>query len=457
MKKTNIFRKYSFDSYVFMALAAIELLMSFTFLGYIHIPPISVTFGYIPIIIAACLLDPWQSTAIGAVFGAASMYKACASYVMPTDRIFSPILSGSPIKSILLAVGARALFGLVTGLIFHVAKKQKHFRVWIAAATLLAPEIHALIVYISMILLFPETVNTYLSHAHLNISEIIVSFFCMALIEGLWTFYKSRMVSNFKNSIDSSCDIPYINTGKKNIFIAVFAAFIAIMMLSATFYFSYRGAFILRQHNINVSPVINSDLMHLQMQFMMAMLSLCILSLIALDMIYKYTSYQKFLGELDVITNVMGRRIFFNCCERAQTEFDPHAITYGWFLFIDADNFKTINDTLGHHTGDIVLKGIAASLKQIVGEYGIVGRIGGDEFAAMINAPLEKEILEKKLDRFLAEISGILPSPHKVSCSIGACRFRYPVQMTPLTAKTDDLLYAAKANGRACYVIGEYE
>lgn len=457
MKKTNIFRKYSFDSYIFTALVAIELLMSFTFLGYVHIPPISVTFAYIPIIVTACLLGPWQSTAMGAVFGAASMYKACASYVLPADGIFSPIHSGSPLKSILLAIGTRALFGLIIGLIFQVAKKQKHFRVWIAAATLIAPELHALIVYISMVLLFPETVNIYLSHTHLSIAEIIVSFFCVALIEGLWTFYKSRMVLSFKNNIDRSCDTPYINTGKKNIFIAVFAAFIAIMMLSATFYFSYRGAFILRQHNINVSPVINGDLTHLQMQFMIAMLSLCILSLVALDMMYNHTSYQRFLCELDVITNVMGRRIFFRCCERAQNDTDSHTAAYGWFLFIDADNFKEINDTLGHHVGDTVLKEIAASLKRIIGECGIVGRIGGDEFAAMINVPLEKDELEEKLNRFLAEISGILPPPNKVSCSIGACRFYYPTSMALLTEKTDDLLYAAKAKGRACYVIDDYE
>lgn len=48
--------KSSLDSYVFAILIAFELLMSFTFLGYVHIPPVSITFAYIPILIAACLL-----------------------------------------------------------------------------------------------------------------------------------------------------------------------------------------------------------------------------------------------------------------------------------------------------------------------------------------------------------------------------------------------------------------
>lgn len=58
----------SFDMYIFIILIAFELLMSFTFLGYIHIPPVSVTLAYIPILIAACLLGTVQSTVVGCGF-----------------------------------------------------------------------------------------------------------------------------------------------------------------------------------------------------------------------------------------------------------------------------------------------------------------------------------------------------------------------------------------------------
>ena len=74
-----------FERYTFGILIAIELLMSFTFLGYIHIPPISITIAYLPIVVAGCLYGPGQSAAAGFVFGIASMYKASSSYVMP-DR-----------------------------------------------------------------------------------------------------------------------------------------------------------------------------------------------------------------------------------------------------------------------------------------------------------------------------------------------------------------------------------
>ena len=83
--------------------------MSFTFLGYVHIPPISVTFAYIPILFAALLLGTWQSAAIGAVFGLASMYKSTAYYVLPADMLFSPFMSGNPVRSFVLSVGTRTL------------------------------------------------------------------------------------------------------------------------------------------------------------------------------------------------------------------------------------------------------------------------------------------------------------------------------------------------------------
>ena len=69
------------NKYVFWALIAIELFMSFSFLGYIHIEPISLMFVYIPVLMAGCMLGPKEAAAVGAVFGLASMWKASAFYV----------------------------------------------------------------------------------------------------------------------------------------------------------------------------------------------------------------------------------------------------------------------------------------------------------------------------------------------------------------------------------------
>ena len=89
-------RRYVLDWYVLMALIALELLMSFSFLGYFHIAPISITIAFLPVMLAGALLGPLESTVVGLVFGLASMWKASASYVLPADQLFSPVLSGHP-------------------------------------------------------------------------------------------------------------------------------------------------------------------------------------------------------------------------------------------------------------------------------------------------------------------------------------------------------------------------
>ncbi len=62
MKKSS-----SLNIYIMLILAALEILISFTFLGYFHIPPISITFAYIPVVMAAYLLGPVGAAVIGAV------------------------------------------------------------------------------------------------------------------------------------------------------------------------------------------------------------------------------------------------------------------------------------------------------------------------------------------------------------------------------------------------------
>lgn len=92
--------------YAFWILLSVELLLSFSFFGYFHIEPISVTIAYIPVLLAGALIGPLESVAVGALFGLASMWKASANYVMPADQLFSPFYSGEPLGSFMLSVGS---------------------------------------------------------------------------------------------------------------------------------------------------------------------------------------------------------------------------------------------------------------------------------------------------------------------------------------------------------------
>ena len=111
--------------YLLGILVAVELLMSFSFLGYFHVEPISITIAYIPGLFAGALMGPLDAAILGTVFGLASMWKASASYIMAFDKLFSPVMSGYPIKSLFLSVGSRALFGLLVGILYFVARKTK--------------------------------------------------------------------------------------------------------------------------------------------------------------------------------------------------------------------------------------------------------------------------------------------------------------------------------------------
>ncbi|HJB17113.1 MAG TPA: ECF transporter S component [Candidatus Blautia excrementipullorum] len=130
------------DKYIFCALIAIELFMSFSFLGYIHIAPISLTFAYIPVLIAGCIFGPKEGFFVGAVFGLASMWKASAFYVGEGDAIFSPAMSGKPVESILLSVGARALFGFLVGLMYDFARKSRYPKTGIVLVSTIGRSVH---------------------------------------------------------------------------------------------------------------------------------------------------------------------------------------------------------------------------------------------------------------------------------------------------------------------------
>lgn len=439
-------------NYAFILLIAIEFLMSFTFLDYIHIPPISITIAYIPILIAGCFLGIGQSTFLGFLFGVASMYKATAYYVMASDQIFSPFMSSSPATSLLLSVGTRTIFGLLVGLAFLLVKRLfSNKRLGIAIVSILSPTVHAAIVYAVMGLFFPQQNLGSSSNFILALSNILPTLLCFLLLQFLWSLYKLPLVRNFCSYVNH----PTKNLrGKNPLYIAwgIFILFTLSAAIASSYYFANRMSYMLTAHGVTLTSEINHDLLHQQYQFMIAAFSINFIMAISLMIIYKYLSYKEYLSEMDGLTGVMGRKMFFDICESITAQTPP---TQCCFIFIDVDYFKQINDTFGHVTGDDVLTNIAQKLLREFKEYGKIGRLGGDEFSIMIDHPIRKQELIRKFDIFEKEISGLLSDSHKVSCSIGAYYFDTPQNFQTIYANADKMLYKAKERGRACWVINE--
>lgn len=430
--------------YAFILLMAIEFLMSFTFLGYIHIPPISITFAYIPILVAGCFLGIGQATFLGLLFGLASMYKATAFYVLSSDRMFSPFLSGSPAASLFLSVGTRTLFGLLVGLAFFLVRRFFPYkRLGIGIISFLAPTVHAAMVYTAMALLFPRQNSGGTSTFMLDLSNVFATLLCVVLLQVLWVLYRLPIVRNFCSHVNQ----PTENLrGRNPLYIAwgIFILFTICAAIASSCYFANRMSYMLTAHGVTLTSEINHDLLHLQYQFMIAAFSLNFIMAISLMIIYKYLSYKTFLSELDGLTNVMGKKIV------SQT-----SSSQSCFIFIDVDYFKNINDTFGHTAGDKVLKQIAQRLLHNFKNYGKIGRLGGDEFAIILDQAPSKQELAQKFSTFEEEISDLLSASHKVSCSIGAYYFDTPQDFQTIYAIADKMLYEAKERGRACWVINE--
>jgi diguanylate cyclase (GGDEF)-like protein/PAS domain S-box-containing protein len=120
--------------------------------------------------------------------------------------------------------------------------------------------------------------------------------------------------------------------------------------------------------------------------------------------------------------------------------------------FVDLDRFKFINDSLGHHVGDELLKAVAARLKACVRDCDTVARLGGDEFVLLINGHTGAEYVRQLMDRMLTSVAQpwlIEQGEFLVSCSIGVAL--HPddgAEALTLLKHADSAMYRAKDSGR---------
>lgn len=116
-------------------------------------------------------------------------------------------------------------------------------------------------------------------------------------------------------------------------------------------------------------------------------------------------------------------------------------------LYVDVDNLKSVNDTLGHAAGDRLLTATANVLRSACGESAIVGRIGGDEFAVLVRHSHAEDhtLLRKLIKNAIAECNAAGHIP-PLSMSIGVAEFDHlrPVSILALLERADRAMYAEK-------------
>jgi diguanylate cyclase (GGDEF)-like protein len=149
----------------------------------------------------------------------------------------------------------------------------------------------------------------------------------------------------------------------------------------------------------------------------------------------------------DPLTNVLNARAF---AERLSQELDrnrryPRPLS---LMYMDLDNFKIINDTHGHQTGDGVLRLVADATRSSVRHADVVGRLGGDEVAVLM-PETDAQLADAAAKRLIVSLRNVFKGTPNVTASIGV------VSCTATDASTDDLLrradqamYDAKKSGK---------
>ena len=162
------------------------------------------------------------------------------------------------------------------------------------------------------------------------------------------------------------------------------------------------------------------------------------------------------LAFYDPLTDLPNRRLLLDRLRQAMA-YGVRSANHGALLFIDLDNFKTLNDTLGHDTGDLLLRQVAQRLSSCVREGDTVARLGGDEFVVMLqdlsNDPLEAaslaEVVSEKLLAVCSQPYQLAGCTHHSTTSIGIALFvGHKESIDELMKRADLAMYQAKASGR---------
>jgi len=159
-----------------------------------------------------------------------------------------------------------------------------------------------------------------------------------------------------------------------------------------------------------------------------------------------------YLATHDSLTDLPNRVMFMELLEqsiRVARRYPEHSFAV---LFIDLDRFKNVNDTHGHHTGDLLLREVADRLRQPVRDSDVIARLSGDEFVILLHQitdPAEAERVAAKLLEVLETPLRIEDHTCEVSASIGITLYGPDsVDADTLMQRADSAMYEAKNEGR---------
>ena len=164
-------------------------------------------------------------------------------------------------------------------------------------------------------------------------------------------------------------------------------------------------------------------------------------------------------AQIDYLTGIYNR----SACESLIEEYlkIKQPSLYYSFIIIDIDNFKGVNDYLGHKIGDRVLVEFAGLLKEFFAHQDIISRLGGDEFVVFMK-DIDEDNLQKVNEK-LQELCILMDkevkynnSSQKISLSVGAITIKKNLNFEELYQMADEVLYEVKHKGKNRFKIKKY-
>jgi len=156
------------------------------------------------------------------------------------------------------------------------------------------------------------------------------------------------------------------------------------------------------------------------------------------------------MSHRDALTGLANRRWFFQRGQEMLRQAAEHGAPV-WVAMLDLDHFKRINDSYGHEIGDAVLRHVAQQLQNYFGE-GLVGRVGGEEFAVVLETT-RQDVWDECRQAIASQPVSTSVGPVDVGVSMGVCRVP-GANLERHLACADALLYRAKHRGRNRVEIG---
>ena len=161
-----------------------------------------------------------------------------------------------------------------------------------------------------------------------------------------------------------------------------------------------------------------------------------------------HLALERRLARLDSLTGVLNGRAFEHEAGRllALAERRGHPTT---IAYLDLDDFKAVNDTLGHHGGDELLRGVSQALLSGVRRTDLVARLGGDEFALFL-PETDLETARTVIGRLRARLAEVRQGDGRpVGMSVGVATFTAaPATLDAAIHAVDDLMYRVKREGK---------